>query len=195
MKVVFLVFSYLLGAFPTGYVFFCILEQKDIRNFGSGSIGVTNFYRLKGAKWSIPVALIDVFKGALPVYLGLRLFPDSLLPLVAGFLAVAGHCFPLYLKFRGGKGVATTFGVCAVLAFKPFLIMLATFVVVIALTRFVSLGSLVSVFLFPFYALLFGGEKNIVILGLSLFVLIVLRHLGNIHRLVKGRERKLGEKV
>lgn len=195
MKILFLLFSYLLGAFPSGYVFFWITDKKDIRNFGSGSTGGTNLFRLKGWKWALPAILIDIFKGTIPVYLALRIFPELEFALICAVLAVLGHCFPVYLKFRGGKGVATAMGAYAALAFKSSLFALVTFILVIAITRYVSLGSLLATFCLPLFAFFFKSKKEIIFLGIVLFVIIIIRHLGNIQRLVKGNERKLGDKV
>lgn len=195
MKIIFLLFSYLLGSYPSGYVFFWITDKKDIRNFGSGSTGGTNLFRLKGWKWALPAILIDILKGAIPVFLALRIFPELKFALICAVLAVLGHCFPVYLKFRGGKGVATTIGAYAALAFKPSLLALATFILVIVITRYVSLSSLLATFCLPLFAFFFKNEKEIIFLGIVLFAIIVIRHFGNIQRLAKGDERKLGDKV
>ena len=122
MKILFAIFSYMFGSFPTGYVLYFFSEKKDIRGFGSQSIGATNILRLKGWTFAIPVIFMDILKGFLPVFLALKLFPDKNFALLCGFLAVLGHCFPIYIKLRGGKGVATAVGVYLVLALKPLLI-------------------------------------------------------------------------
>lgn len=195
MKILLIVLSYLLGSFPSGYIFFWLTDKKDIRKFGSGSTGATNFLRVKGPKLAALVSLLDILKGAIPVYLALKLFPDSNTVFYCGLLAVLGHCFPVYLKFKGGKGVATTVGVLVILALKPFLLTLAVFILVIAITRYVSLGSMLSALSFPLFTLLFNNEKGIILLGLVLSALILIRHSTNIQRIIKGNERKLGEKV
>ena len=195
MKILFLIFSYLLGAIPIGYVFYWITDKKDIRHFGSGSTGATNLFRAKGWKLAFPALAIDIFKGALPVYLALKLFSDLRMAVLAGFLAVLGHCFPVYLKFRGGKGVATTTGVFIILAFKPCLISVAIFVTIVAISRYVSLGSLLSMLSYPFLIMIFNKGEKILFLSIILFILIAAKHSGNIKRLIQGTERKLGEKV
>jgi glycerol-3-phosphate acyltransferase PlsY len=194
MKILFLIFSYLLGTIPTGYVFFWITDKKDIRNFGSGSTGATNLFRLKGWKLALPAILIDILKGAIPAYLALKLFSDLRMAVLAGFLSVLGHCFPAHLKFKGGKGVATTTGVFIILAFKPFLISLVIFIVVIAISRYVSLGSLLSILSYPFLIMVFNKQEETLFLSIALFILIATRHAGNIKRLIQGTERKFGEK-
>lgn len=195
MKILYAVFSYLLGSFPTGYVFFYLSEKKDIRELGSLATGATNILRLKGWKFALPVLFIDFFKGFLPVFLALNLLHDQFLALVCAFLAVLGHCFPVYLKFRGGKGVATTFGAFSVFALKPFLLSLAVFLIVAGVSRYVSLASLLALLSYSLFLLLLNKQAEIFYLAISLFLLIVLKHRGNIERLVKGTERKLGEKA
>ena len=193
MKILYALLTYLMGSLPTGYIFFLISEKKDIRDFGSHSTGATNIFRLKGWKFALPVLAIDLLKGAIPVFIASRLFQDQSFSAICAFLVVAGHCFPVYLRFRGGKGVATTVGVYSVLAFKPFLLSLAVFVLVVLITRYVSLASLLSIVFFPLLVFLFQGSIQIIILGIAIFALIALRHWENIGRLVTGTERKIGE--
>lgn len=194
MKILFALFSYLFGSFPTGYILYYLSEKKDIRGYGSQSIGATNIFRLKGWIFAIPVIFVDILKGFLPVFLALKLFPDKRFALLCGFLAVLGHCFPLYIKLKGGKGVATSVGVYLVLAFKPLLIGIGVFLIVIALTRYVSLGSIMAMLSLPLSIYFIQGNQEVAILSIAIFLLIVIRHGGNIRRLVDGNERKLGEK-
>lgn len=195
MKILFIVLSYLFGAVPTGYLVFKLSERKDIREFGSRNTGATNVLRLKGLKLAVPVVLADALKGFLPAFLALRLFGDLRLALIASFLAVVGHCYPVYIRFRGGKGVATTVGAAAALAFPPLLVSLAVFLTVIGLTRYVSLGSILAVVFFPVFVYVFGGGTETVAWGAAIMVLVVFKHRGNIGRLLAGRERKIGEKA
>jgi len=194
MKVLFAVASYLLGSIPTGYLVIRAAERQDIRRFGSRSTGATNVLRVKGLKYAIPVMLVDVLKGFFPAYLGLRLFHDPSLGAMAGFLAALGHCFPFSIGFRGGKGMATSMGAFAALAFPPFLASLAVFAVTAAVSRFVSLGSILAALSFPLFVLLFHGQKPVFLWGLAISTLVILKHEGNIRRLLAGAERKLGEK-
>jgi glycerol-3-phosphate acyltransferase PlsY len=194
MKILFALFSYLLGSFPTGYLLYYLSEKKDVRRFGSQTIGATNILRLKGWRFALPVAVIDIIKGFFPVFLALKIFPDERFALYCGFLAVLGHCFPIYIKLKGGKGVATAVGVYLILAFKPLLIGIGIFIFVIALTRFVSLGSLAAMLSMPLSVLLMQGNREIALLCLAIFLIVAIRHGGNIRRLVKGNERKFGEK-
>ena len=196
MKMLWLALAYLIGSFPTGYVIFRLKENKDIRGYGSRSTGATNVLRLGGWRFAIPVALVDVLKSVLPVWLALRSFPtDRRVALGVAFMVVLGHCYPVYIKFKGGKGVSTALGAFAVLAAGPFLLSLAVFGAVVAVTRFVSLGSLLAIVSFPISVFLWQGDAGLALFGLAIFLLIALRHAGNIRRLVKGEERRLGQKV
>jgi glycerol-3-phosphate acyltransferase PlsY len=195
MRAAFLILSYLIGAIPFGYLIFRLggHDQKDIRRLGSRSTGATNVLRLKGWKYAIPVAVLDVLKAVLPVLLALRFFEGRRTALAAAFLVVLGHCYPVFIKFRGGKGVSTAMGAYAVLSPFDFLICLAVFIGVIAATRYVSLGSLAAAVSFPLLAFALRGDRELGALGLALLSLIAVRHAANIGRLVRGRERRLGQ--
>ncbi len=195
MKVLFVLLSYLVGAIPTGYLAFKLSERKDIREHGSRNTGATNVMRLKGWTLAVPVVVVDVLKGFLPAFLALRLFDDPRLALVAAFMAVVGHCYPVYIRFRGGKGVATTVGAAAAVGPAPLLLCAVVFAGVVALTRYVSLGSILAVTAFPVLALILGQGAETALWGLAIAALVVFRHRANIGRLLAGRERKLGEKV
>lgn len=195
MTILFICLSYLFGSIPSGYLLFRLKNKGDIRDYGSQSIGATNVLRTSGWKFAIPVAILDIFKGFFPAFLGLKLFEDSRWALVFGFCAVVGHCYPIFLRFKGGKGVATTVGVYAAIAFVPLLLMMAVIVCVTAITRYVSLGSILGVLSFPLFSYFFQGETEILFLSAAAFLLITFKHRGNIQRLVKGNERKFGEKV
>jgi glycerol-3-phosphate acyltransferase PlsY len=195
MKILYALLSYLLGALPTGYIIVYISRKRDIRNFGSLSTGATNVLRVEGWKLALPVLVIDLLKGALPVFLALRLFEDQILAVICALMAVIGHCYPVYLKFKGGKGVATGVGVFSVLAIKPLLICLCVFFAVVLLTRYVSLASLLSTMTFPLLVYLLQGDMQIVGLGAAIFVLIAFQHRENMGRLIRGKERKIGGKA
>jgi glycerol-3-phosphate acyltransferase PlsY len=195
VKVLFAVLAYLVGAIPTGYLLFKLSEKKDIREFGSRNTGATNVMRLKGWKHAVPVAVFDVLKGFLPAFLAVKLFRDPRLALIASFLAVLGHCFPVYIRFRGGKGVAATIGAFAAVAFRPFLLSAGVFVLIVVLSRYVSLGSIMATLSFPVLVLLFHGRPETAVWGIAIASLVIIKHSGNIRGLLEGRERKLGDKV
>jgi glycerol-3-phosphate acyltransferase PlsY len=194
MKIIYALLSYLLGSVPSGYLIYRRIKKRDIRKFGSKSMGATNLLRLTDKKTALLAASFDILKGFLPVFLSLKLFDDLNFSLLCGFLAVLGHCFPVYIKFRGGKGVATTAGVYLALSLPSLGIVAVVFLAAIALTKYVSLGSLLGIMTLPLTALLFGYEKQVVFFGGALFLLIVFQHRENIKRLIQGKERKLGEK-
>ena len=195
MKILYALFSYLLGSIPIGYILLFISERKDIRNYGSGATGATNVLRVKGWKYALPVSVLDILKGFVPVFFALKIFENILFAVICAFLSIAGHCFPIYLKFKGGKGVATAAGVFSILAFKPFVLGLVVFILVVVFTRYVSLASILAASSFPFLIYLFKGKVEIIGLSLVIFLLIVLKHWGNIKRLIKGTERKIGENI
>jgi len=194
MKILMALFSYLVGSIPTGYLLYRKIKKQDIRKFGSRNIGATNLLRLTNKKTALCAALLDVLKGFVPVFLSFYLFDDLFLSLICGFLAVFGHCFPIYIKFKGGKGVATTVGVYLALSLPSLLVLVVVFVTIILITKYVSLGSVLSVMTLPISALIFGYENHFIYFGVILLVLIAFRHRENIQRLIQGQERKLGEK-
>lgn len=194
MRILFALFSYLFGSIPTGYLLFKKIRKQDIRHFGSQNIGATNLLRLTNTKTALLGAVCDVFKGFLPVFVSLKVFDDLLFSLLCGFLAILGHCFPIYIKFKGGKGVATTAGVYLALSLPSFSVLVVVFVLIIAITKYVSLGSILSVMTLPFTAMIFGYEENFIYFGMIIFILIAFQHRDNIKRLLQGKERKLGEK-
>ena len=195
MTIVYPIFSYLVGSIPAGYILYRLSEKKDIRSFGSQATGATNVLRLKGWKYALPVGLFDVLKGYAGVYFALELFADQRLALLCGLLVVLGHCFPIFIRFKGGKGVATAVGVYAALAPIPLGCALGIFLAVVFLTRYVSLGSLLAMLSYPLFVLIFTRDREIVFLSCVLLCLISIRHMGNIKRLVAGNERKFGEKT
>lgn len=195
MKILFATLAYFMGAFPSGFLFFRAGEKKDIRSFGSGATGATNVLRLKGWKYALPVAFIDLLKGFLPAFLALKIFRDPGLAAVCASLAVLGHCFPVYIGFKGGKGVATAAGAMFAVALKPTLLSLIIFVLTVALTGFVSLASIIAALSFPFFMLLFKMPANLILLSLPILLIILIRHAENIKRLIGGQERKFGQKI
>jgi glycerol-3-phosphate acyltransferase PlsY len=194
MRVVFIIASYLLGAIPTGYLAFRLTANKDIRQFGSRSTGATNVLRVRGWRAALPVAVFDVLKGFLPAALALRIFHDQNWAAGAALAAIVGHTFPVYIRFRGGKGVAAAMGAYLALSLEPFLLGLAVFLVTIAATRLVSLGSLLAAISVPVSQYLLKGASPLTAWFLIIGALLVFNHRDNISRLLQGKERRLGEK-
>lgn len=181
--------GYLAGSIPTGLLVTKIAKAGDLRAIGSGSIGATNVLRTGRRGLALATLAFDVLKGALPVLLAYRWFgPD--LAVLAGLGAVVGHCFPVWLGFRGGKGVATAAGVLLALTPLVLLITLALFAGVVWLTRYVSLGSIVAAICAPLLAWAFS-QHQAADLYLLIALIIIAKHHGNIRRLMTGSENKL----
>ncbi len=194
------VLGYLIGSIPGGYIVGKLAGSVDIRKSGSGNIGTTNVLRVLGRRYAFFAFLIDFTKGIVSVYLVSFFFVEINLFVIralAGLACISGHNWPLFLKFRGGKGVATSAGVFLILTPLPFVFSLLTMVLVVGLTRYVSLGSMISAAVLPFYIwILIGNEALIyVFLGIAIAGLIILRHHSNLKRLFMGKENKLGERT
>jgi glycerol-3-phosphate acyltransferase PlsY len=189
------VVAYLLGSISFAVLIVRATTGKDIRAEGSGNAGATNVLRAHGRKLALLVALLDVAKGAGAVLLMRLVTADPVWTAAAGVAAVLGHVFPVFYGFRGGKGVATAVGAFLVLAPLALLCCLAVFVLVVALTRYVSLGSVIAMVLLPPVAgLLFRAPRSIVMAASLTALVVVFKHLGNLKRLALGQERKLGAK-
>ena len=194
MRIIIAAASYLAGSIPTGYLMVRLTARKDIRQMGSRSMGATNVLRVKGWKTAVFVAFVDVLKGFLPAFFALRYTGDAVFAALCALLSVAGHCFPFAVGFKGGKGVATSLGAYAAIAWEPCLGSLGLFLLAVGATRFVSLGSLLASLAYPFLLYALGGPKGAVLISLAITALVVFQHRGNIGRLLSGTERKLGEK-
>ncbi|MGB4208864.1 MAG: glycerol-3-phosphate 1-O-acyltransferase PlsY [Thermovirgaceae bacterium] len=185
--------GYLFGSIPSGYLAVRVLLGKDIRTLGSGNIGATNVSRFAGGKWGVGVALFDMAKGGLVVFVA-RLFgvEEPWVLALTGFAGVLGHNFPLWLNFRGGKGVATSFGVIFFWNPAPALLGGAAWYVVMKLSKYVSVGSMVSLATVPVWFVLFKGPPAYTWTSAAMAVLAVARHHSNIVRLVKRKEEPIG---
>jgi glycerol-3-phosphate acyltransferase PlsY len=189
------VVAYLLGSVSFAVLLVRAATGTDIRTSGSGNAGATNVLRAHGKKLALVVALLDVGKGAAAVALMRLVTADPFWAAAAGLAAVLGHVFPVFYRFRGGKGVATAIGAFLLLAPLALLCSLAVFVAVVAATRYVSLGSVIAMVLLPPLAgLLFHAPRPVVTAAGVVALVVVLKHLGNLKRLARGEERKLGAK-
>lgn len=186
--------AYVLGATPTSYIAGRLGRGIDLREHGSKNLGATNVYRLLGWKFAIPVGVIDVAKGALPVALSASWAGGlAWLPLAVGVAAVVGHMFSPYVRFRGGKGVATAAGVFLALAPLPLLAAVPVWGVSLWITGYVSLSSIIAVASFPVWVRVFEPAQLYTFwASVALAVLIVFAHRGNIRRLVAGTESRFG---
>jgi acyl phosphate:glycerol-3-phosphate acyltransferase len=183
------VIAYLIGSVPFGLLVTRLGGAGDVRAIGSGNIGATNVLRTGRKGLALATLALDLLKGALPVWLANRyLGPD--MAVVAGLGAVVGHCFPIWLRFKGGKGVATAAGVVIVLTPAVAAIAIAVFLLAVLATRYVSLGSILGA-LAAAPAAYFMGHVQAAELYLLLALIIVLKHAGNIRRLTAGNESRL----
>jgi glycerol-3-phosphate acyltransferase PlsY len=187
------VIAYLLGNFATAYLVSKAAGKIDIRNHGSGNAGSTNVLRVLGVKAAVVVFIGDVLKGVAAVLIG-RYLAGSYGELLAGIFVVAGHNWPILLGGKGGKGIATTIG--AVIPMDPLmvLIIVITGVIIITLTRYVSLASIAGVVIFPIAMIITHKPIEYIIFSFILSAMAVFKHRTNIDRLVKGRESKIGLK-
>ena len=198
-----LIVAYLYGSIPTavwiGQAFYGI----DVREYGSGNAGATNTFRVLGKKAGIPVMLIDIFKGwtatNLAFFIGLSVTgPEHSIQyvnyqLALGIVAVMGHLFPIFAGFRGGKGIATLFGMILAVHLPAALLCVLVFVIVLLLTKYVSLSSISAGFTFTLSVIFIYqvSVKAIVIYGMCICILILVTHQKNIERLLKGKESKV----
>lgn len=202
-----LILSYLLGSIPTALIAGKLLKKIDIREHGSGNAGATNVLRVLGWKAALIVLFIDMLKGYTAVNWIVHLIPETygidtwaIYQILAGMAAICGHIWTIFAGFRGGKGVGTAAGIFLGLQPFPVLICLLVFVGVVFLTKYVSLGSMISAVLLPTILLFqyFYLNKSIpiahIVIAILLAVLIVLTHWKNIQRLIAGNENKISFK-
>jgi glycerol-3-phosphate acyltransferase PlsY len=188
-------FSYLLGSIPFGIIISKYIKGIDIRGHGSGNIGATNVFRILGARPASMVLIGDVAKGMIAVLLG-KVFGDSIwIFVLCGIFALLGHIWPITLKFSGGKGVATTLGVLLIMLPGIALIMLFIWVIILAVSKYVSLASIASAVVLPFIVLIFFGLSPYLLFCLFATALCLYKHKSNIQRLLRGEEYKIGQRV
>lgn len=189
--VLFLIAAYLIGAIPTGLLLTRLTGNGDIRQAGSGNIGATNVYRTAGRKLGILTLIGDALKGLLPVLFASAAF--HLPPLQVGLVAIAaflGHCYPVYLGFKGGKGVATALGIFLVLSPLAVLVAFVVFAVLLWKWRYVSLGSIAAAAAIPGLVYLFERSLPLLMATLVISAIVILRHRANIERLLNGTENR-----
>ena len=186
-----LIVSYLIGSIPVGLILGNLIWKKDLRRFGSHNIGATNAWRVIGKKAGLLIFIFDLLKGQIGVLLGACLLGTPGAMVLGGLFAMLGHIFPLFLGFKGGKGVATGLGVLAALMPKITAIVLIVWLVLVLLTRYVSVGSIVAALLTPILAACFKEPAIFFSFALAAAVVIIWRHRENIKRLKAGRENKV----
>ena len=197
---IFVIISYLLGSLPNG-LYVANLKGIDIRNEGSKNTGATNVFRVMGAKFGILVLILDALKGFIPLFIAEKFGVTGNSLVLIGITAVIGHTFSPFLNFKGGKGVATSLGIFLYLAPIPMLITLLMFFVVVGITKYVSLGSVLASVMLPLLILFIPVNKNlgnnkevIFIISALLGSYIIYKHRANIQRLKNGTENKFYKK-
>jgi glycerol-3-phosphate acyltransferase PlsY len=198
------IISYLVGSIPTAYIFGRILKGIDIRKFGSGNVGATNALRVLGRGPAIAVLALDILKGFIAVlFLGdffgqnTAYLSREALRIIIGLSCIAGHSWSVFLKFKGGKGIATGLGVLLALAIKIpglkiiLVLLILSWLLIFALTRIVSVASILSAVLLPVYTLLFRQTPTLIIASFILSVFTILRHRSNLRRLRQGQEQRI----
>jgi len=195
MKWLLVVFAYLLGSVPSGVVVARLMGGADPRSGGSGNIGATNVLRMLGKKAAVATLAGDFLKGVIPVVMALALLPEGspFLYLTAA-AAILGHDFSFLLAFRGGKGVATTIGTVAILNPLIALLLLATWIAVVTVTRYSSAGALTAAAMAPVFALFVAGDGRLTLFCVAAAALLILKHRENIKKLMAGTESRVGEK-
>lgn len=190
MNILIFLFSYLIGSIPAGYIAVKLLKGIDIRNFGSGTIGATNVKRILGIKWAFLILLFDAVKGAGAVLLS-KLFTDSIWIITGSAICVIlGNIFSIFLRFKAGKGVATTIGTLIVLAPLNLLIFLIVFFITVLITKYISLGSILGTISLAVSLIIMNKDLPLIIFGIVAMIIIIIMHRKNIERLLKGNEDK-----
>ena len=199
---IFLLFAmaYLVGSIPTAVWVGKIFYKKDVRNYGSGNAGATNTFRVLGKKAGIPVLLFDIIKGWFVVAILASFLPIEnqtntfiTYQIGLGICAVLGHIFPIFAQFKGGKGVATLFGIIIALHWQSSLCCIGVFVIIFYIFRIVSLSSIISALCFPIFVIfVFKTQFNsLLIFSIVISILILITHKANIKRIIAGEESKL----
>jgi len=191
-----LLISYLLGSFPSGFLYAKNLKGIDLRYVGSGSTGATNVLRNIG-KWpALIVFILDVLKGFIAVKIAYFFLSDNIFQVLAGLFAITGHIWPIWLKGKGGKAVATGLGMFIALSWKVGLASFGTFLIMISLTKIVSLSSITAAILLPVYMFKYIGTFNdpYTIFSFIVAIIVIWKHRSNINRILKGEEPKLNKK-
>ena len=197
--IIFLIIAYFMGSIPTGVIIGKKFKGIDIREHGSKNTGATNAYRVLGMQYGIVVLLADALKGYLPVFLASLIGLGGWQLILVGLVTIIGHTLSVFLKFKGGKGVATSLGVFIYLVPNIVLILVAVFLLIAFSTKYVSLASVSAAGLFPILVLFMDikpelGKWNVFGFALVIALFVIFKHRSNIQRLLQGNENKFGAK-
>ncbi|QUB97854.1 glycerol-3-phosphate 1-O-acyltransferase PlsY [Leptotrichia sp. oral taxon 221] len=190
MVVVLMIVAYILGSIPNALWIGKVFKGIDVREHGSKNTGSTNAARVLGAKLGILTLILDISKGAIPTLIATMLLESSISVILVGICAILGHSFSIFMKFKGGKAVATTVGVFIVLVPGAILLAAVIFFLVFGITRYVSLSSMIGAISLPIWIILFYKNIPLTIFGIIIAILIIVRHKSNIQRLLNGTESK-----
>jgi glycerol-3-phosphate acyltransferase PlsY len=188
--------AYLIGAFPSSYVVAKLARGIDLRKHGSGNLGATNAYRVLGWKAAMPVFVLDIFKGWLPTFYFARIDGNDSWEwaLAYGAMAIVGHVFSIYVRFKGGKGVATGAGVFIALAPLAVLITTVIWIALVFITATVSVGSIAAAASLPIAVALLDDRRLVLVLAIALSAFVIYAHRANIKRLMRGEEPSFRKK-
>lgn len=195
MVVLLVILAYLIGSVSFGYLIAKKTKGVDIRKIGSGSTGATNTSRALGLKFFAIVLILDALKGLFVILLASYLLTETWAILLCGGAVIVGHNWPVFFNFQGGRGAATALGVFLGIAPLPTLIVFGIFILIILLTRYVSLGSMTGAVAIPVAIIILRYPREYLIFGLAVCLLLLWRHKSNIKRLLQGKESRLGEKT
>lgn len=194
--ILYLIIAYVIGSFPTSYILTKLIKGIDIREHGSKNPGATNVFRVVGPIPGISVFLIDALKGFIPVFISLKYIPNLniLVPIGIGLLVIIGHMWTVFLKFKGGKGVATGAGVFFALLPFPTAIAFASFWIIVLITRYVSISSMSAAVILTASAIILKSQKELIIFATLIALIVIVKHKSNIKNLIAGKEYKFGQK-
>lgn len=192
---IFVVVAYLIGNLNFAYILVKFLKHEDVRDYGSGNAGTANVLRVMGKNYALPVFLLDALKGSLVIIAGRWLGLDSVFIIFGGIAVVAGHNWPVFLQFRGGKGTATSLGVFLTYDWQVAFIAIVIGIIVLIVWRMVSLTSLVGMLVLPITTIALSRSILEIIFAFVLFFFSFWQHRLNIGRIIQGRESKIGQKV
>ncbi|MEE8325192.1 MAG: glycerol-3-phosphate 1-O-acyltransferase PlsY [Candidatus Humimicrobiaceae bacterium] len=204
IKILIVIITYLFGSIPTGYLLYKAKKGDDIRKYGSGNVGGTNIIRTLGTGWGLFIIFIDMLKGFFPVLAVYLIYPNDFILLAIVVIAVVlGHVFPVFIKFRGGKAIATTYGTIIGISVLPFIlepawlralpmvVVIGVWGLVFVIVRIVSVGSLIGAVSIPVCFYFTRYPLAVVIAGIICALLIFITHRENIKRLIRGEEKRI----
>ena len=183
--------AYLIGSIPNGLIIGKLFWQIDLREHGSKNIGATNAYRTLGAKPAALIFIMDLLKGIIGVWLGSYMIGTPFAMILGGIAAIIGHNWSAFLKFTGGKGVATGLGVIAMIMPQATIVVFVTWLIIVYVTKYVSLASIVAAMMVPICSYFFNEPLEYLCFSILAAVFVIYRHKSNVHRLINGNESKI----